>query len=166
MNQRIICLLKLLGKTQIELEFTLEQYILELIFDDLVAEYKKNPPESASSYNKRLKVYLEKNTQIEWTVKDVLCIANEVRSVVAETVREPISASDKFRLSIIMPMECSECKKKPPEVELHIDHIRPVKRGGTNNLDNLQFLCQRCNLKKGARFKPIFRLELGKLAQE
>jgi len=33
----------------------------------------------------------------------------------------------------------------------HLDHIVPLKRGGTNNPDNLQLLCQPCNLSKGSK---------------
>lgn len=32
----------------------------------------------------------------------------------------------------------------------HIDHMLPVSRGGTNDLDNLQLLCPKCNMQKGA----------------
>ncbi|WP_296796289.1 HNH endonuclease [uncultured Methanobrevibacter sp.] len=34
-------------------------------------------------------------------------------------------------------------------VKLHVDHIMPVSKGGTNDLDNLQTLCAQCNLGKG-----------------
>lgn len=34
---------------------------------------------------------------------------------------------------------------------LHVDHIRPVSRGGTNDPDNLRLLCPRCNLSRGNR---------------
>ena len=30
--------------------------------------------------------------------------------------------------------------------DIHVDHILPVARGGTNDLDNLQALCAKCNL--------------------
>lgn len=34
---------------------------------------------------------------------------------------------------------------------LQIDHRHPVALGGTDELSNLQVLCQPCNLRKGAR---------------
>ncbi|MGL4943487.1 MAG: HNH endonuclease [Thermoguttaceae bacterium] len=31
---------------------------------------------------------------------------------------------------------------------MHVDHIVPRSKGGTNDDDNLQTLCQKCNLGK------------------
>ena len=37
------------------------------------------------------------------------------------------------------------------EMLLHLDHIYPVSRGGTDDLDNLQAMCAPCNLHKADR---------------
>ena len=42
--------------------------------------------------------------------------------------------------------ECLVCRAREG---LEVDHIVPLARGGTNDLDNLQTLCGRCNRKKG-----------------
>ncbi len=46
---------------------------------------------------------------------------------------------------------CVYCGAHPPSVLLHVDHIEPVSRGGTNDIDNLLTACEACNLGKGAR---------------
>jgi len=35
-----------------------------------------------------------------------------------------------------------------PDVELQVDHIYPVSKGGTNSLDNLVAACVECNSGK------------------
>ena len=44
---------------------------------------------------------------------------------------------------------CKECGAKKSEgATLHIDHIIPISKGGTDELSNLQTLCSDCNLNK------------------
>ena len=43
---------------------------------------------------------------------------------------------------------CADCGKTKDETTLHIDHIIPISRGGSNKLTNLQVLCKDCNLAK------------------
>ena len=44
---------------------------------------------------------------------------------------------------------CVECgARKEDGATLHVDHIIPVSKGGTDELDNLQTLCSDCNLNK------------------
>ena len=43
---------------------------------------------------------------------------------------------------------CRECGATNKETTLHVDHIKPVAKGGTNDINNLQTLCEKCNLSK------------------
>jgi HNH endonuclease len=67
--------------------------------------------------------------------------------------RIQISLEDRMRLFFSSPRVCNECGGKPPTVKLHVDHKEPVARGGGSHLNNLQFLCEGCNLTKGKRLE-------------
>lgn len=68
------------------------------------------------------------------------------------------NTKNKIKRELLMK-RCAYCRKKPPEVKLTIDHKIPLSRGGANNLDNLQSLCQRCNgIKSAVTHEEIKRI--------
>jgi len=46
----------------------------------------------------------------------------------------------------------SRCLSCGTSENIEIDHVMPVSLGGSNDLDNLQPLCHRCNSKKAGRY--------------
>ena len=47
--------------------------------------------------------------------------------------------------------KCIECGKDNKNSTLHVDHIIPISQSGNDELENLQTLCQACNLAKSNR---------------
>jgi 5-methylcytosine-specific restriction endonuclease McrA len=51
-------------------------------------------------------------------------------------------------LCIKYDYRCLSCGRQSPDIELTADHITPVSKGGTSNIDNIQPLCRSCNCSK------------------
>lgn len=65
--------------------------------------------------------------------------------------RKSIPKSLRFEVFKRDSFTCQYCGAKAPEVVLHIDHIEPVTKGGTNDLLNLITSCASCNSGKSNR---------------
>lgn len=69
------------------------------------------------------------------------------RSLMTDKLRYQVLNRDGYRCVI-----CGACAKDG--AKLHVDHIKPVSKGGKTELSNLRTLCDRCNLGKGASYNP------------
>ncbi len=45
---------------------------------------------------------------------------------------------------------CTYCQEEITTENMSLDHRIPQDRGGSNDLDNLEIVCQRCNVRKGS----------------
>lgn len=62
--------------------------------------------------------------------------------------REYQSMRVRLKRDIIKRGDKLECRHCGSIDRISIDHIHPLARGGSNDLNNLQFLCRTCNSKK------------------
>jgi hypothetical protein len=66
------------------------------------------------------------------------------------TKRKAISRTAYFAVLKRDNYRCRYCNRSREAVELHVDHIQPVSKGGSNEQSNLCAACIDCNLGKAA----------------
>ena len=77
---------------------------------------------------------------------------------------DPVPSTVRFDV-LKRDRKCVLCGAAPEidsEVRLHVDHIVPRSKGGSNEMSNLQVLCSECNLGKSNRDNTAF----GKLTED
>ena len=95
------------------------------------------------------------------TIDEILDIGDELNSINFETTTQKYNQANQRKLMTpelrnkIKERDnytCQICGKyMPDEVGLHIDHIVPISKGGKTVEQNLQVLCDKCNLRKSNR---------------
>lgn len=65
--------------------------------------------------------------------------------------RKPMSKKLRFEVFKRDSFTCQYCGNQAPDVILHVDHIKPVAKNGSNDILNLITSCSDCNFGKGAR---------------
>jgi 5-methylcytosine-specific restriction endonuclease McrA len=65
--------------------------------------------------------------------------------------RRSISLSTRYKVLRRDGFQCAVCGASGAGVSLEVDHIVPWSKGGSNNMDNLQTLCFKCNRGKGQK---------------
>lgn len=65
--------------------------------------------------------------------------------------RASIPPSVRIKVLIRDGHRCVYCGADAMSAELHIDHVIPVCKGGTNDIGNLVVACKECNIGKGGK---------------
>lgn len=60
----------------------------------------------------------------------------------------------RIRLLNLQEYRCAICQGAMGYYDTHIDHIVPIRAGGTDDISNLQLTHMHCNLRKGQRHDP------------
>jgi hypothetical protein len=63
---------------------------------------------------------------------------------------KPTAGAARLKPLVAESQDGAYCRMCGDAADLHVDHIVPTSRGGTEHLSNLQLLCAQCNLGKGA----------------
>ena len=129
----------------------LEHLVSELAQDsEWLASIRTEPDRLA-----RFKQKVEHRTGLRWDSDNIQKLYERVIQATEKHHRRPITYEELLRLLINSPLKCANqrCSKSPPEVKLHIDHVFPASKGGSSKYENLQFLCEKCNLTKSDRLE-------------
>jgi 5-methylcytosine-specific restriction endonuclease McrA len=126
------------------LEWSLCEHLVRVMSDEVEMNELLVKPDAL----KRFRVALEARTGRRWSQDDYVALFERVKSEQARHIRTAIPYEEQMKLLARDELRCKRCGAEPPQVKLHIDHVIPVSRGGSNKSENLQFLCATCNLRK------------------
>jgi hypothetical protein len=89
--------------------------------------------------------------KIEFKNQSIVSIASEIYESKYNVMNDRMFLTPSIRRSIINRQKgkCNMCKDKVDKFD--IDHIQPLSCGGTNEMINLQALCQVCHKEKTAK---------------
>lgn len=73
------------------------------------------------------------------------------------------TAADVLAIFKMQKCRCAYCSVSLKDRTYHVDHIKPLSRGGHNDRTNLQILCPTCNMRKYNKDPISFARSLGKL---
>lgn len=133
-------------------------------YKQLINEKQKAIIENTSNINDNLickinKYKTESETVIEF-IENAILKSLPKEALTQEELKEinrRRNIKDTTRYAVLerAGFKCQCCGSKPlknNDVVLHIDHIIPYSLGGSDNIDNLQVLCNKCNISKRNKF--------------
>ena len=141
-----------------------KQENVQLAYSQLIREKQKAIIKNTSKINSDLiskidKYKNENETIIEFIENAILkSLPKEALSYQeVKLLNRRRNVNDTTRYAVLerAGFKCQCCGIKPlkdNDVILHIDHIIPHSLGGSDNVDNLQVLCDKCNFSKQNRF--------------
>lgn len=117
---------------------------------------KLDSEEFCNSINKQFTIFQNKIIFLNNVIKNQNILIEELKNNFIKDKKINIRNIDTKTKYYIFERDnytCQMCGAKGERIGgnaiLHIDHIIPINVGGSNQISNLQVLCNRCNYKKG-----------------
>lgn len=164
-NRVILAAYRALGRQQVQYQ-TIDMIALELVaLKGLKIEGKVNKMAVAEAISPG---FLSAEKKARWA-KEKRALAGVVAGLVSSGGPSPADIKAFYaswewkRLSYDVKLErgrtCECCGAKAPNVTIHTDHVKPIRKHWHLRLDktNLQVLCEDCNMGKGSRDETDFR---------
>lgn len=117
--------------------------------DEEFEDYDFNCHLCGKPFKEFVKILSRQKTMGDIRVKSVNVVLLDTKTTKAKRKRTHVPKGLRKEVFKRDNYTCCECgAKKEDGATLHIDHIIPVSKGGTDELSNLQTLCADCNLNK------------------
>lgn len=88
-----------------------------------------------------------------WDVRNSSFYVDKYIREKLQNKRVNLRPSLRFKILHRDQYRCQACGATAEDgAKLHVDHILPVSKGGTNNESNLRALCSECNIGRGNRY--------------
>lgn len=145
------------GRTRVK-KWALSNPVLKKKYYEAVGKYKNKEYREAN--RAELKAYYARWQKEN---KDRVYASIHKRRALKKKSNGAHTAADITEILKAQQHLCPYCTVSLKRIKRHIDHILPLKLGGSNNKDNIQILCVPCNLSKGAKHPNDFARSLGLL---
>ncbi len=103
---------------------------------------------SRQDYLKKREWYAALNATYKRDHPEQVRMYSAVRTARKRHVGGDITTSQWREIKAKYNYTCLCCGRREPDIRLSIDHVIPIVKGGTSNIDNIQPLCRSCNSSK------------------
>lgn len=111
---------------------------------------RKNTEWYRQNKGKRMATITRSRRSEEWRMKNRVYYANR-RARIRDAADGTVTYEAITRLLEAQGWRCKACSADLRVAAKHLDHVKPLCKGGPHSIRNLQWLCKKCNLEKAAK---------------